>query len=137
MGMKKIISIKKDEPESTGNKGVSFKKFDKAEKAGKNGVELTQDTVYDALKNVYDPEIPVSIVDLGLIYDVIISSGSNVNIKMTLTTPGCGMGAMIAQQAEAAVIEAGADNVLVEVVWDPPWNPDMMSEEARQKLGIT
>ena len=134
MGMKKIISIKKDQPEGAGDKGVSFKKIEKKEKSG---VELTQDQVYDALKEVYDPEIPVSIVDLGLIYDVIISSGSNVNIKMTLTTPGCGMGAMIAQQAEAAVVEAGADNVLVEVVWDPPWNPDMMSDEAREKLGIS
>jgi len=137
MGMKKIISIKKDASEGAGDKGVSFKKFDKAEKAEKSGVEFTQDDVYNSLKEVYDPEIPVSIVDLGLIYDVIVSSGSNVNIKMTLTTPGCGMGAMIAQQAEAAVIEAGADNVLVEVVWDPPWNPDMMSDEAREKLGIT
>jgi metal-sulfur cluster biosynthetic enzyme len=137
MGMKKIISIRKDEPEGAGDKGVSFKKFDKEDKQEKSGVELTQEEVYNSLREVYDPEIPVSIVDLGLIYDVIISSGSNVNIKMTLTTPGCGMGAMIAQQAEAAVIEAGADNVLVEVVWDPPWNPDMMSEEAKQKLGIT
>ena len=137
MGMKKIISIKKDEPQGAGDKGVSFKKFDKVEKKEKSGVELSEGAVYDALKEVYDPEIPVSIVDLGLIYDVIISSGSNVNIKMTLTTPGCGMGAMIAQQAEEAVRGAGADNVLVEVVWDPPWNPDMMSEEARQKLGIT
>lgn len=137
MGMKKIISIKKDEPEQAGNKGVSFKKLDKTEKKEKSGVELTQDIVYASLKEVYDPEIPVSIVDLGLIYDVIISSGSNVNIKMTLTTPGCGMGAMIAQQAEEAVIGAGADNVLVEVVWDPPWNPDMMSDEAKQKLGIS
>lgn len=137
MGMKKIISIKKDGPHDTGNKGVSFKKLDKTEKKEKSGVELTQDMVYASLKEVYDPEIPVSIVDLGLIYDVIISSGSNVNIKMTLTTPGCGMGAMIAQQAEEAVIGAGADNVLVEVVWDPPWNPDMMSDEAREKLGIS
>jgi len=137
MGMKKIISIRKDEPEGAGDKGVSFKKFDKEEKAEKSGVELTQDDVYKSLREVYDPEIPVSIVDLGLIYDVIISSGSNVNIKMTLTTPGCGMGAMIAQQAETAVRDIGADNVLVEVVWDPPWNPDMMSDEAREKLGIT
>ena len=137
MGMKKIISIKKDAPPDTGDKDVSFTKFDKEEKQEKSGVELSQDAVYNSLKEVYDPEIPVSIVDLGLIYDVIISSGSNVNIKMTLTTPGCGMGAMIAQQAETAVREIGADNVLVEVVWDPPWNPDMMSEEAKQKLGMT
>ena len=97
---------------------------------------MTEDIVYSALKNVYDPEIPVSIVDLGLIYDVAISSGNNVNLKMTLTTPGCGMGAMIAGQAEDAIKDAGANNVLVEVVWDPPWNPDMMSDEAKEKLGI-
>ncbi|MGB3728800.1 MAG: iron-sulfur cluster assembly protein, partial [Thermodesulfobacteriota bacterium] len=66
--MKKIITIQPDAPAESENKGVSFKKFDKAEKPDTN-VELTEDIVYSALKNVYDPEIPVSIVDLGLIYD--------------------------------------------------------------------
>ncbi len=136
MGMKKIITITPDTPLESSEKGVSFKKFDKSEKAASN-VELTEDIVYSALKNVYDPEIPVSIVDLGLIYNVAISSGNNVNLKMTLTTPGCGMGAMIAGQAEEAIRGAGASNVLVEVVWDPPWNPDMMSDEAKEKLGIS
>lgn len=136
MGMKKIITITPDTPSESSEKGVSFKKFDKSEKAASN-VELTEDIVYSALKNVYDPEIPVSIVDLGLIYNVAISSGNNVNLKMTLTTPGCGMGAMIAGQAEEAIRGAGASNVLVEVVWDPPWNPDMMSDEAKDKLGIS
>jgi metal-sulfur cluster biosynthetic enzyme len=135
MGMKKIITIQPDTPTESSNKGVSFKKFDKTEKPETN-VELTEDIVYSALKNVYDPEIPVSIVDLGLIYNVAISSGNNVNLQMTLTTPGCGMGAMIAGQAEEAIKDAGAKNVLVEVVWDPPWNPDMMSDEAKEKLGI-
>lgn len=135
MGMKKIISIKPDAPADSADKGVSFKKFDKSEKPASN-VELTDEIVYGALKGVYDPEIPVSIVDLGLIYDVAISSGNNVNLKMTLTTPGCGMGAMIAGQAEDAIREAGASNVLVEIVWDPPWNPDMMSDAAKEKLGI-
>lgn len=135
MGMKKIISIKPDTPAGSQDKGVSFKKLDKSDKPASN-VELTDEIVYDALKGVYDPEIPVSIVDLGLIYDVAISSGSNVNLKMTLTTPGCGMGAMIAGQAEDAIREAGASNVLVEIVWDPPWNPDMMSDAAKEKLGI-
>ncbi|MEQ9619661.1 MAG: metal-sulfur cluster assembly factor [Deltaproteobacteria bacterium] len=134
--MKKIITIKKDAPEGTGDKNVSFKKFDKSDKEHKN-VQLTEENIYEALKTVYDPEIPVSIVDLGLIYDVKISSGNNVNIKMSLTTPGCGMGAMIANQAETAVRDIGANNVLVEVVWDPPWNPDMISDEAKEKLGIT
>ncbi len=135
MGMKKIITIQPDAPSGSTDKGVSFKKFDKAENP-KTNVELTEEIVYSALKNVYDPEIPVSIVDLGLIYDVAISSGNNVNMKMTLTTPGCGMGAMIAGQAEEAIKTAGAKNVMIEVVWDPPWNPDMMSDEAKEKLGI-
>ena len=56
---------------------------------------------------------------------------------MTLTTPGCGMGAQIAGQAEMALKNAGANNVLIEVIWDPPWNPDMISEEGKKKLGIT
>lgn len=135
MGFKKIIGIKKDEPADAGDKDVTLTKFDKPDAAHKD-VVLTDEDVFDALQGVYDPEIPVSIVDLGLIYDVKISSGNNVSVKMSLTTPGCGMGAMIAQQAEAAVKEIGANNVLIEVVWDPPWNPDMMSDHAKEKLGI-
>jgi len=130
--MKKIIKINTTN-QSSDNKGVTFKKFDKKEKTV--SAELTEEQVNAALSNVYDPELPVSIVDLGLIYDTNIS-GSNVNLKMTLTTPGCGMGSMIAGQAETALKEIGADNVLIEIIWDPPWNPDMMSDEAKQKLGV-
>lgn len=135
MGFKKIIGIKKDEAADADGKGVTMTKFDKQDSA-KSDVALTEEMVYEALQGVYDPEIPVSIVDLGLIYDVKITPGNNVGIKMSLTTPGCGMGAMIAGQAEDAVREIGANNVLVEVVWDPPWNPDMMSDAAKEKLGI-
>lgn len=133
MAMKKIIQINNDQKEPEQNKGVSFKKFDKKEKSNTN---LTEDMVFNALSGVNDPELPVSIVDLGLIYDVQITSGNNVQLKMTLTTPGCSMGSSIAGQAENALKQAGANNVLVEIVWDPPWNPDMMSPEAKQKLGI-
>lgn len=137
MGFKKIIGIKKDEPAAKEEKNVTLTKFEKSDNKDDNkDIVLSEDDVFEALQNVYDPEIPVSIVDLGLIYDIKISSDRNVNIKMSLTTPGCGMGAMIAQQAEMAVKEIGADNVLVEVVWDPPWNPDMMSDHAKEKLGI-
>lgn len=135
MGFKKVIGIKKEETPGAGEKGITITKIDKQE-TPKSDVALTEEMIYESLKNVYDPEIPVSIVDLGLIYDVKITPGNNVGIKMTLTTPGCGMGAMIARQAEDAVREIGANNVLVEVVWDPPWNPDMISDEAREKLGI-
>ncbi len=134
MGMKKIIQI--DRGDSAKDKStVSFTKFDKKEKS-ENRPEITEEIVYDALKEVHDPELPVSIVDLGLIYDTQIS-GRNVQVKMTLTTPGCAMGAQIAGQAEMALKNAGADNVLIEVIWDPPWNPDMISEEGKKKLGIT
>ena len=130
--MKKIIKINNTN-QGKQDQGVSFKKFEKKEKTEK--VELTEDMVKNALMNVYDPELPVSIVDLGLIYDTKIS-GNNVNLKMTLTTPGCSMGSMIAGQAEMALKEIGADNVLIEIIWDPPWNPDMMTDEAKEKLGI-
>ncbi len=132
MGMKKIIQIN-NKPQTESKSNVSFTKMNKKEQTEK--VELTEEIIYGALKNVNDPELPVSIVDLGLIYDTQIS-GSNVKITMTLTTPGCSMGAHIAGQAEDALKNAGADNVIIEVVWDPPWNPDMMSEEAKTKLGM-
>ena len=133
MAMKKIINIKKDEkPKESEEKQVAFTKF---ERSAETDEPLTEQKVFDALRSVYDPELPVNIVDLGLIYDVGIS-GRNVNIKMSLTTPGCGMGATIAKQAEMAIKPIGAKNVFVDIVWDPPWNPDMMSDEAKQRLGI-
>lgn len=97
---------------------------------------LTKDQIMDALKGVYDPEIGIDIVNLGLIYDVDIDEG-NVGIKMTLTTPGCPLGSTV-QEAVRAVLESidGVKNVDVQIVWDPPWNPSMMSDEAKQMLGI-
>jgi len=98
---------------------------------------LTIDTVKAALKNVYDPEIPVNIVDLGLIYDLQVNDGGNVYVQLTLTFPGCGMGPFIAQQAEWAIQDLdGVEEVEIEMVFDPPWSPDLISEEARSQLGI-
>ena len=99
--------------------------------------ELTSEEVYQALKTVYDPEIPVNVVDLGLIYDVQVSDDNNVFVQMTLTFPGCGMGPHIAQQAEWAVQDLdGVEEVEIELTFDPPWSPEMISEEARMMLGI-
>lgn len=93
--------------------------------------------VYQALKTVYDPEIPVNVVDLGLIYDVQVTDDSNVFVQMTLTFPGCGMGPHIAQQAEWAIQDLdGVEDVEIELTFDPPWSPDLISEEARMQLGI-
>ena len=92
--------------------------------------------IYDSLKAVYDPEIPVNIVDLGLIYDVQVND-SNVYVQMTLTAPGCGMGPYIAQQAEWAIQELeGVEEVEIELVFEPAWTPDLISEDARAQLGI-
>ncbi len=99
--------------------------------------EVSSEEVYQALKTVYDPEIPVNVVDLGLIYDVQVSDDNNVFVQMTLTFPGCGMGPHIAQQAEWAVQDLdGVEEVEIELTFDPPWSPEMISEEARMMLGI-
>ena len=96
--------------------------------------------IWDQLKTCYDPEIPINIVELGLIYGLDISDtdeGKNVNINMTLTAPGCGMGGVISDEVERKVkgIE-GIEDVLVELVWEPQWNRDMMSEAAQLELGM-
>ena len=98
--------------------------------------KITQDEVMGALKEVYDPEIPVNVVDLGLIYTVDIND-DNVNIVMTLTAPGCGMGPYIAQQAEWAVAEVeGVKNVSVDITFDPPWNPELITDDGKMTLGM-
>jgi len=99
-----------------------------------------EDQVWHQLKQVFDPEIPVDIVNLGLVYDCAIEENEGkkvVNIKMTLTAPGCGMGPVIAADAQARVMTLdGIEEANVDLVWDPPWNQDMISEEGRMKLGM-
>jgi len=96
----------------------------------------TKEEVYEALQTCYDPEIPVNIVELGLVYDVQVD-GQKVAVKMTLTAPGCGMGGMIASQAREKILDLpGVEDAVVELVWDPPWDPSKMSEEAKQRLGV-
>ncbi len=96
---------------------------------------VTKDEVMNVLKQCYDPEIPINIVDLGLIYGVHVD-GKIITVEMTLTAPGCPMHSLIARDVKQK-LEAtpGVEKADVKVVWDPPWNPDMMSEEAKKKLG--
>ncbi|HJM65553.1 MAG: putative Fe-S cluster assembly protein SufT [Roseibacillus sp.] len=98
------------------------------------------DQIWHQLRQVYDPEIPVDIVNLGLVYDCTVDDedGQNVvSIKMTLTAPGCGMGPAIAADAQARIMTIDQiDDARVELVWDPPWNQDMISEEGKMKLGM-
>lgn len=96
--------------------------------------------IWDRLKTVYDPEIPVNIVDLGLVYGMQtrdVEGGKRVEVKMTLTAPGCGMGPTIQADARSRILTVpGVKEAEVELVWDPPWNQSMISEEGRMKLGL-
>ena len=97
--------------------------------------------IRESLKSVFDPEIPVNVVDLGLIYRVEIENtetyGRVAYIDLTLTAPGCGMGPVIADDCKGKVLElAGIDHAEVEIVWDPPWTQDMISEEGKMELGL-
>ncbi|MBM4168181.1 MAG: DUF59 domain-containing protein [Ignavibacteria bacterium] len=103
--------------------------------------EEFESKTWKALRQCYDPEIPVNIVDLGLIYEVTIddeiTGETNVFIKMTLTAPGCAMGPMIASDVKRRVQQIhGVKNVWVDLVFDPPWNPGLMSEAARLQLNM-
>ena len=96
--------------------------------------------VWEQLRNCYDPEIPVNIVDLGLIYSLDVSEeerGKRVSVKMTLTAPGCGMGPSLAADAEQRMLTVpGVAGANVELVWDPPWSPERISPAGRERLGM-
>ncbi len=108
-----------------------------AEEAG----EITEEKIFEKLRLVFDPEIPVNIVDLGLVYDCKVEKtpeGTNkVEVKMTLTAPGCGMGPVIAGDARDKVMSLpGVSDANVELVWSPPWNQAMISEVGKMQLGL-
>jgi probable FeS assembly SUF system protein SufT len=103
---------------------------------------FSEDKVWDQLRNCYDPEIPVNIVDLGLIYSVEVNEdesgqGKRISVKMTLTAPGCGMGPTLARDAEQRILTVpGVASAYVELVWDPPWSPELISQAGKEKLGM-
>jgi probable FeS assembly SUF system protein SufT len=105
------------------------------------GIPVEEKAVWDQLKTCYDPEIPVNIVDLGLVYDCAVvqpeGKTASVTVKMTLTAPGCGMGPVIAEEAHQKILSVrGVGEATVELVWDPPWNQGMISEVGKMKLGL-
>ena len=106
------------------------------EPKGGAGSDL-QASVVDVLKSIYDPEIPVDIYELGLIYDVEISEDGDATITMTLTTPHCPVAESLPQEVELRVLSVpGIRDAVVNLVWDPPWDPSKMSDEARLELGM-
>ena len=115
---------------------------DAAKQIKQSGREpASEDEIRENLKSVFDPEIPVNVVDLGLIYRVEIEEIDNRGrvafVDLTLTAPGCGMGPVIAEDVKGKVMELpGIDEAEVEIVWDPPWTQDMISEEGKMELGL-
>jgi probable FeS assembly SUF system protein SufT len=102
---------------------------------------FSEQAVWDALRTCFDPEIPVNIVDLGLIYDLAIedtaAGGKSLEVKMTLTAPGCGMGPVIAEDARRKISALpSVEQAKVHIVWDPQWTPQMISETGRKALGL-
>lgn len=105
-------------------------------KEEKNYTEL-ESSIVKALKNVYDPEIPVNVYDLGLIYEIKVKSDSEVEITMTLTAPNCPMADIVLNDVETYVKDVkGIEKVNVILTFDPPWDKDLLSEEARLELGL-
>ncbi|KTC65530.1 metal-sulfur cluster biosynthetic enzyme (plasmid) [Legionella adelaidensis] len=103
----------------------------------KQGKEVLKDAVIEALKTIFDPEIPVNIYDLGLIYHVEIDDEHNVHIQMTLTSPGCPVAQTFPGTVEQTINKVeGIHDCTVELVWEPPWTQERMSEVARLELGI-
>jgi metal-sulfur cluster biosynthetic enzyme len=121
--------------DTNGSRGV-------AEHAGHKGTP-DEKALWEQLKTVFDPEIPVNIVDLGLVYSLTVKpmegqdDKHSVKVAMTLTAPGCGMGPVIAEDARNRLLAVpGANEAIVEIVWDPPWTQTMISEDGKMQLGL-
>jgi len=120
--------------------GMEVKEESIKKDSNDSNAKISEEDAWDVMKTCYDPEIPVNIVDLGLIYDLKINhleEETKINVKMTLTAPGCGMGPVIAKDVEDKLMSLPmVSSVLVELVWEPAWNQSMMTEAARLELGM-
>jgi FeS assembly SUF system protein len=118
-------------------RATDFLSADSADKSRQTEVDTLGERVIEILRTVYDPEIPVNIFELGLIYKVDIDDDNHVQIDMTLTSPACPVAGTLPGEVETKVGSvAGVRDATVELVWDPPWNPSMMTEEAQLELGF-
>jgi probable FeS assembly SUF system protein SufT len=120
---------------------ATIKPGDAAGSGVTDSTKVEEAAVWAQLRTCYDPEIPVNIVDLGLVYDCVVEqtegSPAKVGVKMTLTAPGCGMGPTIAAEARSKIMSIpGVGDAEVDLVWDPAWNQDMISEAGKMKLGM-
>lgn len=132
----RLVRVNAEEGDAIGREAAERVAVD----ADPNAV-VFEEQVWDALKTCYDPEIPLNVVELGLIYSCLLrdveGGGTGVDVLMTLTAPGCGMGQVLADDVKRKVIEiAGVREAQVELTFDPPWSPNRMSEAARLELGM-
>ena len=110
---------------------------DEPQAQGAEGAKAVRDRIVDALKTVYDPEIPVDIYELGLIYEVDVDDDGLVKVIMTLTSPGCPVAGTLPGEVEQKILSVeGVTDVKLDLVWDPPWTPDRMSEAAKLELNM-
>jgi len=121
--------------------GIATETDAQTRKSAAGSADVDGQQIWAALKTCFDPEIPVNIVDLGLVYDMQLSKlpsgNSRVDVKMTLTAPGCGMGGVIAGDAQQKLLMLdGVEDATVEIVWDPPWHQSMITAEGRRVLGL-
>ena len=123
--------------ESQVDRAVGFLSADPADKTRRAEADALGDRVIEALRTVYDPEIPVNIFELGLVYKIDVDDSNAVHIEMTLTSPMCPVAETLPGEVKEKVEAVeGVTGAAVDVVWDPPWNPSMMTEEAQLELGI-
>jgi len=119
------------------NRAAAMLDDDQAEKQRQAEVDALGEKIIDAIRTVYDPEIPVNIFELGLIYKVDIEDDNAVKINMTLTSPHCPVAEILPEEVRQKVFAVeGVNDAEVAVVWEPPWNPGMMTEEAQLELGM-
>jgi len=124
-------------PEAPVSAGPADPPVDAAPVGGTAGVQEVQEKVLEVLRNTYDPEIPVNIYELGLVYEAKVEDSGEVYIRMTLTSPACPVAGSLPPEVESRVRAIpGVTDVRLDLVWDPPWNPSMMSEAARLQLGM-
>jgi FeS assembly SUF system protein len=123
--------------ESRLDRATDFLSAETADESREAEVDGLGDRVIEALRTVYDPEIPVNIFELGLIYKIDVDDQNGVHIDMTLTSPMCPVAETLPDEVKAKVEAVhGVNGAVVDVVWDPPWNPSMMTEEAQLELGM-
>lgn len=123
--------------ESRLDSATGFLSDDQADKTRQAAVDALGERIVEQLRTVYDPEIPVNIFELGLIYKIDIDDDNHVRIDMTLTSPACPVAGILPEEVKGKVESVeGVSGATVDVVWDPPWNPGMMTEEAQLELGM-